>query len=274
MRITRRKLKMIIESYLFEGKKDPDCLDGEDGKQSTGAPYICPRCGHVHKGAEADKLTDSNHEDYTGKCVGCSLKYGKCHNNYKWGTAPKDQIDKGAQKQNEVQYKMLQEKRKRRRKKKKRGGSKETQCPTATTDISVNTANRDRARKLDWIMYGPLNVEFPGKYWKKIAEKWGTSPKAAKKSNCGNCVAFDRSPKMVDDCIPAITSEPVADEFGVLGYCWMHHFKCHSARTCNTWAAGGPIQTDESSGEWFDRNKEGALKKEPIDPELYKDDSG
>ena len=78
---------------------------------------------------------------------------------------------------------------------------------------------------------------------------------------------------MVDECIPAITSEPVADEFGVLGYCWMHHFKCHSARTCNTWASGGPIKTDEVSGEWFDRNKEGALKKDPIDTDIYKDDT-
>lgn len=270
MRITRHKLKIIIESFLFEGKKQPDCLDGEDGKQvkNTSEGYICPRCGHVHKGDEAKNLLKKG-----GKCVGCRLKYGKCHNNYKWGTAPKHQVDKGDQKKNEVHYKMLQEKRSRRKKKKNKRGSKETQCPTATTDISVNTANRDRARKLDWIMYGPLNVEFPGKYWQKIAAKWGTSPKAAKKSNCGNCVAFDLSPKMVDKCIPAITSEPVADEFGVLGYCWMHHFKCHSARTCNTWASGGPIQTDKASAEWFNRNKKGALKKEPIDADIYKDDT-
>ena len=255
MRITRRKLKMIIESFLLEKEKPKkgDCPEGQGKPQPTG-PYVCPRCGQSH-----DHKPD--------KCGGCNLKYSCKFNGYDWGTAPKDQ-----KKKNETQHKMLQEKRKRRRKKKKRRGSKETQCPTATLDISVNTANRDRARKLDWIMYGPLNVEFPGKYWKKIAAKWGTSPKAAKKSNCGNCVAFDRSPKMVDECIPAITSEPVADEFGVLGYCWMHHFKCHSARTCNTWAAGGPIKSDEASGEWFDRNKPGALKKDPIDPELYKDD--
>ena len=34
---------------------------------------------------------------------------------------------------------------------------------------------------------------------------------------------------------------------GQLGYCWMHHFKCHSARTCYTWAAGGPITEDKVS---------------------------
>ena len=31
----------------------------------------------------------------------------------------------------------------------------------------------------------------------------------------------------------------VSDESGHLGYCWMHHFKCHSARSCHTWAKGG-----------------------------------
>ena len=52
---------------------------------------------------------------------------------------------------------------------------------------------------------------------------------------------------------------------GRLGYCWMHHFKCHSLRTCNTWAKGGPIQTDEVSNTWFEKNSEAALKKEPIE---------
>ena len=33
------------------------------------------------------------------------------------------------------------------------------QCPTATQVLKVNTANRDRAIKADFIMYGPLNVE-------------------------------------------------------------------------------------------------------------------
>ena len=39
------------------------------------------------------------------------------------------------------------------------------------------------------------------------------------------------------------------DKDGRLGYCWMHHFKCHSARTCYTWAAGGPITLDSQSME-------------------------
>ena len=219
MRLSRRELNLMIESFLMEKK--------------TPAKMKCPKCGTINK-AGVDKCDNCGH-DYDDKFQGKS-----------WSQVTNENKEKIS----------------------------EPQCPTATVDISVNTANRDRARKLDWIMYGPLNVEEPGNYWKKIAKKWKTSEEAAKKSNCGNCVAFDRSPKMVNKCIPAITTEPVADEFGVLGYCWMHHFKCHSARTCNTWAAGGPIKTDASSAEWFDRNKEGALKKDPIDQDIYKDDTG
>ena len=147
------------------------------------------------------------------------------------------------------------------------------QCPMATQDVSLNTANRDRAIQADFIKYGPLNVEEPGDYWKNIAKKWETSEEAAKKSRCANCVAFDISPRMIDKCIPALTSEPVEDEHGILGYCWMHHFKCHSARSCNTWAAGGPINEDEVSYDWQKRNLKGALNPEPIDPDIYKDDT-
>ena len=145
------------------------------------------------------------------------------------------------------------------------------ECPASTQDVSLNTANRDRAIQADFIKYGPLNVEEPGDFWEKIAKKWDTDVEAAKKSKCANCVAFDISKRMLK-CIPVKTSEPVEDEFGVLGYCWMHHFKCHSARSCNTWAAGGPINEDKVSYDWQKRNLKAALDPEPIDPEMYKDD--
>ena len=138
------------------------------------------------------------------------------------------------------------------------------QCPASTQDLSLNTANRDRAIQADFIKYGPLNVEEPGDYWEKIAKKWDTDVEAAKKSKCANCVAFDISKRMLA-CIPGKTSEPVEDEHGKLGYCWMHHFKCHSARSCNTWAAGGPINEDEVSYDWQKRNLKQALDKEPIE---------
>ena len=118
-------------------------------------------------------------------------------------------------------------------------------CPAPTQNVGLNTANRDRAIQADFIKYGPLNVEEPGDYWEQIAKKWNTSVEAAKKSRCSNCVAFDISPRM-KDCLPGDTF----DEDGVLGYCWMHHFKCHSARACHTWAKGGPIKKDSESAEW------------------------
>ena len=145
------------------------------------------------------------------------------------------------------------------------------QCPAPTQGLMLNTANRDRAIKTDFIKYGPLNVEDPGDYWKVIAAKWKTSEEAARKSKCGSCTAFDVSPRMLE-CIPGKTSQPVRDEHGILGYCWMHHFKCHSARSCNTWAAGGPIKEDKDSYEWQKRNLKAALDPEPIDPTMYQGD--
>lgn len=121
-------------------------------------------------------------------------------------------------------------------------------CPPATQDLELNTRNRNNAIEAEYIQYGPLNLS-DEKYWDRAAEHWKTTPDVAKKSKCGNCVAFDISPRM-DDCMPG----PVEDEDGRLGYCWMHHFKCHSARTCYTWAAGGPIDTDETSAEWQEKS--------------------
>jgi hypothetical protein len=116
-------------------------------------------------------------------------------------------------------------------------------CPLAAGDLAVNTENRDRTIKQ--FNYGPLNVDVPGDYWKDIGEYWNTTEEAAKASNCGLCVAFDISKRM-KDCLPGDTF----DDDGELGYCWMHHFKCHSARSCHTWAKGGPIEKESESAEW------------------------
>ena len=124
-------------------------------------------------------------------------------------------------------------------------------CPVPTQDLEVNTENRDSAIQAEHIQYGPLNVDQPGDFWEDIADHWDTSLEAAKSSVCGNCVAFDISPRMME-CMPGETS----DDDGVLGYCWMHHFKCHSARTCRTWAKGGPIEEDDMSYDWQERNSE------------------
>ena len=123
-------------------------------------------------------------------------------------------------------------------------------CPKAIQDLKLNTKNRDKSIKAEHIQYGPLNVSEPGDYWQNIAEYWNTTVEAAEKSLCGNCTAFDVSPRM-DKCMPG----PTSDGEGRLGYCWMHHFKCHSARSCRTWAKGGPIKKDKISYEWQEKNE-------------------
>ena len=127
-------------------------------------------------------------------------------------------------------------------------------CPLATRDIEINTKNRDAAIKSETINYGPLNLT-DEQYWVDLAEHWSnekrkTTPEVAKESRCKNCAAFDISERM-KECMPG-----EIDKDGYFGYCWMHKFKCHSERTCYTWAAGGPIDTDETSLDWQSRNKE------------------
>ena len=121
---------------------------------------------------------------------------------------------------------------------------KKMACPRATQDLEYNTNMRDKAIKADYIQYGPLNLA-DEEYYVRLAEHWNTTPDVAKKSKCANCAAFDISPRM-DKCMPG----PVSDDEGRLGYCHMHSIKCQYARTCYTWAAGGPITKDKVSYEW------------------------
>ena len=127
--------------------------------------------------------------------------------------------------------------------------AKELVCPKPTQDLELNTKNRNAAIKAEHIQYGPLNLS-DEEYWDRAAEHWNTEPEVAKKSRCGNCVAFDISPRMLE-CMPGSVQED-----GRLGYCWMHHFKCHSARSCFTWAAGGPIDEDKVSYEWQEKGEQ------------------
>jgi len=122
-------------------------------------------------------------------------------------------------------------------------------CPLPTQDLALNTNNRNDAIEADHIKYGPLNLN-DEEYWEDLAEHWKTDVSVAKKSLCGNCAAFDISPQM-KECMPGSVQKD-----GVLGYCWMHKFKCHSARTCYTWAAGGPIEENDVSNEWAEKNKD------------------
>ena len=118
-------------------------------------------------------------------------------------------------------------------------------CPLPTQDVDTNTRNRDEAIRTPVVQYGPADVARPGDFYARLAEHWKTSEDAVSGMQCGNCAAFDLSPRM-EQCMPG----PLQDQDGKLGYCWMHEFKCHSARTCRTWAKGGPIRGDDVSAEW------------------------
>jgi hypothetical protein len=117
-------------------------------------------------------------------------------------------------------------------------------CPAATEDLRLNTENRNAAIQDELVMYGPMNLSDEN-YWKDLAKFWKTDVKTAKQSRCGNCGAFDISPQM-QECMPGELQDPD----GRLGYCWMYDFKCHSARSCRTWVAGGPIKDDGVSSSW------------------------
>jgi starvation-inducible DNA-binding protein len=123
-------------------------------------------------------------------------------------------------------------------------------CPPATQDIALNIENRQKA--IDNVGYGPLNPAEPNdEFWQDKGDRWNIDPMEAKKSICGNCVFFDRRPKTLD-CIETGIAEGGSGEASAwdaidqaeLGYCTALDFKCAASRTCNAWAAGGPITED------------------------------
>lgn len=121
------------------------------------------------------------------------------------------------------------------------------ECPPATQDIQLNLENRQKA--IENVGYGPLNPALPNDvFWQDKAERWNTTVREAKSAVCGNCIFFVRTPKMLD-CLEqgiGLGNEEAEGsiEAGELGYCNALDFKCASKRTCNAWAAGGPITED------------------------------
>jgi len=120
-------------------------------------------------------------------------------------------------------------------------------CPPATQDIVLNIENRQNA--IDNVGYGPLNPDEPNtEFWQEKADRWDTTPVEASKSICGNCVFFVRTPEMLD-CISSGIQQGDSGEKNAwdaidqaeLGFCEALDFKCAASRTCNAWAAGGPI---------------------------------
>lgn len=124
-------------------------------------------------------------------------------------------------------------------------------CPPATQDIVLNIENRQNA--IDNVGYGPLNPDEPNdEFWQEKANRWNTTPVEASKSICGNCVFFIKTPEMLN-CISSGIAEGGSGEQNAwdaidqadLGFCEALDFKCAAARTCNAWAAGGPITEEK-----------------------------
>ena len=122
-------------------------------------------------------------------------------------------------------------------------------CPPATRDIGLNLRNRQTAIQV--ADYGPPNPAQPNvRFWTKKGKMWGVGPLEAQTMRCGNCAAFDVSPRMKSCIAAGIESEGVDAydfiEAGELGYCLAFKFICAAARTCDAWVAGGPIRRERS----------------------------
>lgn len=124
----------------------------------------------------------------------------------------------------------------------------EQACPTATRDIAVNLANRQKA--IDEYGYGPANPNDEAgskSFWQQKAKMWKVKVEAVKKMRCENCGAFDVSDRM-RACIESgikgsevgVDPTPTIDQAD-LGYCNFLHFKCAGSRTCDAWVVNGPV---------------------------------
>ena len=118
-------------------------------------------------------------------------------------------------------------------------------CPKATLDVAFNLKNRLKCIKI--AMYGPANPRLANNdYWGRIAKLWGTSLDTAKTMRCGNCAAFDITPRTIDCIKLGIGRDGIDPQDTVvaaeLGYCRMFQFKCAASRTCSAWVVGGPIR--------------------------------
>jgi hypothetical protein len=124
-------------------------------------------------------------------------------------------------------------------------------CAPATQDIAINLENREKA--IETAGYGPLNPKEPNTpFWTEKANRWSVSIQEAKKSTCGTCVMFIRTPKMLD-CIESGISAGDSGQQNAwdaidqaeLGYCEAFDFKCAASRTCSAWVVGGPITEEK-----------------------------
>lgn len=125
--------------------------------------------------------------------------------------------------------------------------SNASSCPPATQNIALNLKNRANCIKV--AKYGPANPSLENSaFWRDKAGMWSISVAEAKTMRCGNCAAFNVSPRVrqcIADGIGAEGIDPYdAVKAGALGYCEFFKFKCAAARTCDAWVSGGPITAE------------------------------
>ena len=132
-------------------------------------------------------------------------------------------------------------------------------CPIATSDISVNLKNRQKA--IDTAGYGPLNPTKPNnEFWDAKAERWNVTADDARDQKCGNCAAFIQTKRILDCIDKGLGNESGNSAWDVinagdLGYCEAFDFKCASSRTCDAWIVGGPI-TEEKENNMEEKSLE------------------
>jgi hypothetical protein len=130
---------------------------------------------------------------------------------------------------------------------------KDIECPAAITDKLLGRKNKKQA--IAEANYGPLPF---GKALSTIigrardlpiltpagnADFWaGKDPQQV----CGDCAHFDISPPII--ACGGASERPIlvpSPKGPILttpeGYCRKYEFKCSALRTCDKWAAGGPI---------------------------------
>jgi len=125
-------------------------------------------------------------------------------------------------------------------------------CPTATQNISLNLANRQKC--VDTANYGPANPnELNPTFWQDKANLFKSSVDEAQTMRCKNCAAFIQTDKMLQCIKKGISPKEEIEttevdtiiELADLGYCELFDFKCAGARTCDAWLVNGPISGND-----------------------------
>jgi hypothetical protein len=122
-------------------------------------------------------------------------------------------------------------------------------CPIPMTDKQLNIDNH--IKTVEQANLGPARVSSPGVFWLERADRLGITEQASRQQTCANC-AYYINTQQIKDCWDknlAAGNIPLATEVNPqwenvpnpAGYCLKFDITCTPTRTCDAWAAGGPI---------------------------------